>query len=111
MKSHISAVFFDPACHERAAVLLHPGSSVFDRTAHPGYFLSEMEKHHASEREPELGRRGFSQARKNDAKLAGQCISKAIMHLEGDKERSNCSTAESEQELRLLANCWIFVCK
>jgi hypothetical protein len=50
-----------------------------------------MEKHHVGEREPELGRRGFSEARKNDAKLAARCNSTAI------KERSNSSTADSEQ--------------
>jgi hypothetical protein len=50
-----------------------------------------MKKHHVGEREPELGRRRFSEARKNDAKLAARCNSTAI------KKRSNSSTADSEQ--------------
>jgi hypothetical protein len=87
------------------AVLIHPVFGVFDRAADPGYVLSEMEKHHVGERELELGRPGFSQARKNDAKLVAQRNST------GDIERSNCSAADSEQGKHLLDNCWTFVCK
>jgi hypothetical protein len=67
-------------------------TEVFDRTADPGYVFSEMEKHHAREREAELGRRGFSRARKNDAKLAG------ATHLYGEMEKRNSSAADSKQE-------------
>ena len=43
------------------------------------------------EREPELGRRGFSQARKNDAKLAARRSVTAII------ERSNRSAVDGEE--------------
>ena len=82
---------FVHACREHTAVLLHRGSSVFDRTADPGYVLSGMEKYHAGEREAELRRRGFSQARKNDAKLAG------ATYLYGDMEKRNSSAADSKE--------------
>jgi len=50
-----------------------------------------VEKQHAGEREPELEQREFLRPRKNDAKLA------RTMQLDGDKERSNCSSAASEE--------------
>jgi hypothetical protein len=64
---------------EHAAMLLDPGTSVFDRTAVPGYVLSEVEKHHACET-LNLGRRGFSKARMNDVMLG------RTTQLDGDRE-------------------------
>jgi hypothetical protein len=45
-------------------MLIHPDFGVFNRTADPGYVLSEMEKHHVGEQEPELKQHESSQARK-----------------------------------------------
>jgi len=66
--------------------------AVFDRTADPGYVLSEVEKQHAGEREPELGRREFSTEATKERREAARAL-----QLDGDKERSNCSSADSEE--------------
>ena len=66
----ISAVFPIPRATNTQACCSIWVPAVFDRTAIPGYVLSEVEKHHAGERERELGQTRIFQARKNDAKLA-----------------------------------------
>jgi len=47
----------------------------------------------------------FVRPRKNDAKLAGRCNSTAI------KRGAIVAGRTAKNEVKLLANCWTFVCK